>query len=305
MAQKTFVVAGVESLRERGDSFYHSDSSYGPYNEDFVGKQARTYGFFGDVRTTVADGLSVDIGARADDNQRFSRRMTWRFAPQYKIEATGTRLKSMIGTGYKAPSLYEIFSMYGSRDLNPERSLGWDFGVEQEFGKGSVVLGATYFHHRFKNLISFDPGTYLFKNISAARTAGVELTGAFRLTDGASVNLSYTYTDPTDTVTDQRLLRRTRNRASLFSSYRWCDIYTSSVGYTWIGSRLDNDYSQAIAAKTSLGGYGLLHIGGTARVDKGIQVEARIENALDKRYQEIFGYGTPGLAAYGGVRFTY
>ena len=35
------------------------------------------------------------------------------------------------------------------------------------------------------------------------------------------------------------------------------------------------------------------------------ELQARIENLTDEKYETIFRYGTPGRASYVGVRFSY
>ena len=69
---------------------------------------------------------------RYDDNNRFGSKVTYRFAPAYVIDATGTKLKASIGSGFKAPTLSELFQdfpaffFFANPNLKPETSTGWD-----------------------------------------------------------------------------------------------------------------------------------------------------------------------------------
>lgn len=296
---------GVESIREVAQSTYRSLSSFGPYDEDVPEKSAQTNGGFVQLRARPLSGFITEGSVRVDDNQRFDQRTTWRLAPQYLIEDTGTRFRATVGTGYKAPSLYQIFSQYGERGLRPERSTGWDAGIEQAFCDRAIVFEALYFQNRLSNLINFDSGTFRFQNISEATTKGVELTSRWSVVDGFDLAASYTYTDPTDTSTDERLLRRARNKADFTAAYRIGKRYTVTGGYTLIGRRADLDFSGGAPARVFLGSYGLVNLGLQVELSRNWQLTAHLNNLLDKEYEEVRGYGAFGMGAYAGVRYQF
>jgi vitamin B12 transporter len=71
------------------------------------------------------------------------------------------------------------------------------------------------------------------------------------------------------------------------------------------GGRFDNDFSGAAPTRVRLGGYGLVDVAMAYEMTDAIELTARIENLFDKEYEEVLGYGTPGLAAYGGVKVSF
>jgi vitamin B12 transporter len=298
-------IAGIEVIEELAQSSYQSESAFGPYNEDIQEKSARTNGGFLQVRGRPIEGLVLEGSARLDDNQRFDPRGTWRFAPQYVFGPSATKIRASVGTGYKAPSLYQIFSPYGDRNLLPERSVGWDVGFQQSFCDQDVVFEANYFNNQLTNLINFDPTTFLFQNINEARTRGVEVTARWSISSDFDFLANYTYTDPTDAETGQRLLRRARNIADLSSTYRFAERYTLSGGYTWVGERLDLDFSGSGAERIGLAGYGLLRIVARVELTERLLLNMQLNNVLDKNYNEVNGYGTFGFGAYAGLRFRF
>lgn len=296
---------GVESIREVARSTYRSLSSFGPYDENVPEKSAQTNGGFLQLRARPLSGVTTEGSVRVDDNQRFDQRTTWRFAPQYVVEDTGTRFRATVGTGYKAPSLYQIFSQYGDRELRPERSTGWDIGIEQAFCDRTFVIEALYFQNRLSNLINFDSGTFRFQNISEATTEGVELSSRWSVVEGFDLAASYTYTDPTDASTGERLLRRARNKADFNASYRIAKRYTLMGGYTVVGRRADIDFGGTGPARVFLGSYGLINLGLQVDLSRDWQFTAHINNLLNKEYEEVRGYGTFGMGAYAGVRYRF
>jgi vitamin B12 transporter len=91
-------------------------------------------------------------GIRYDDHERFGSAFTYKFAPAFFFWDSGIKFKATIGTGFKAPSLYYLFDpTYGNPRLDPEKSFGWDAGIEQYLWNSKLWL-ATYFENYFKDL---------------------------------------------------------------------------------------------------------------------------------------------------------
>ncbi len=135
---------------------------------------------------SVLGAFSNSMSVRYDDNSRYGNKVTYHLAPAYLIAATGTKLKATIGTGFKAPSLQDLFGPFGHNPLlKPETSLGYDIGVEQTLG-GAVAAGVTWFHNDIRNLIDFD-ATFTPVNIGKARTQGVESFISWKPLDALSL----------------------------------------------------------------------------------------------------------------------
>ena len=85
----------------------------------------------------IAGRFFATAGARLDRHTRSGTAVTYRIAPAYFLEATGTRFKATLGTGFKSPSLYQLYAPgtfwgpIGNERLKPEESRGWDAGIEQ------------------------------------------------------------------------------------------------------------------------------------------------------------------------------
>src|ERR1700704_1039228 len=112
---------------------------------------------FAELQSEIIENLFVAASGRYDDNERFGGKATWRIAPAYLIPKSGTKLKASYGTGFKAPSLTQLFvsfpafNFFANPNLQPEESEGYDFGFEQPFWQDRVRVGVTYFHNDIKN----------------------------------------------------------------------------------------------------------------------------------------------------------
>lgn len=299
------IVLGVETEKERGDSDYASESEFGPFNSTFSKKDARTNGYFAQAILGGVPDLFTSFGVRVDDHDRFGSEVTWRIAPTYLIRPTDTRLKASIGTGFKAPSLYQLYSEFGREELDPEESLSYDVGVEQSFNERSLTVGVTVFRNDFDNLISFDPNTFIFENVAEATTQGVEVTAVAPLMDQLTIRSGYTFTDTEDEATGEDLLRRAKHRANVDLDYSYVPEAHAHVGVLYIGKRDDNDFASFPATRVELSDYTLVYLAGSYDLNSSVSLFARVDNLFDKEYQEVLGFGTPGTSAFGGVKVSF
>jgi len=303
------VTFGLETEREEGNFRYHSESAYGPYDSSFPEKTVRTTGYYFQDRVRWGDRAVTTLGFRLDDHNRFGRRGTGRITSSFPIGA-GRRLKGSYGTGFKAPSLYQLYAPAGSfgpignAALSPEKSRGWDAGFEQNFRNGRGRTGVTYFSNRFIDLIDFDFGAG-YRNLSGAATRGIEAFLSFRPNDVLGLHLDYTYTATEDKGTGEDLLRRARNKLSAGVTYSFRKKGDLSVDLRYVGRRDDRDYSVYPAQRVELGGYAVVDLASSFPVNDRCLLFARVENLFDKDYQEVKGYGTPGRAAYVGLRVRF
>ena len=295
------VVIGAQTERERASANYRSDGAFGPFEDNLSGKEARTNGIYSEARFTFGESASLDAGLRIDDHSIFGSATTYRIAPAVYFES-GTKLRGTVGNGFKAPSLVQLYSSYGNIDLDAERSIGWDVGVDQQICGDELSVSASFFRNNFDDLITFNSSTFALENIANSYTQGLEFSGKWAPTKDVSLTASYTYTDSEDEATGANLLRRPQNKGSVMASYQPLEGLEIFAKWSVFGGRFDNDFSGASPSTVKLGGYSLFDLGGSYEVSERLKLFARIENLFDKEYENVLGYGTYGAAAFGGVR---
>ena len=303
------LTAGLEIEEETGRSEYVSESAFGPYASSFPSARAGTAGVYVLDHWEVGDRFFVTAGARADRHSRAGAAVTFRIAPAYVIASTGTRLKATVGTGFKSPSLYQLFAPptsfgpVGNPLLRPERALGWDAGVEQTLAGGRALLGLTWFANAFRDLVDFDYAAG-YVNIGRARTKGLEVMAEARPAAGTRLRASYTRLSARDTDAGTELVRRPRDKFSAEAGFRLFGRFELAAEALWVGRRFDRDYSAYPYAIVALPGYVLLDAVLTAPVGRRFELFFRVDNILDTRYETVWGYGSPGLTARTGFRLT-
>ena len=297
------VVAGVERENSR-------------FNDGFTFADTGITSVYGQLIVKPLDILTITGGVRNDDHDDFGSRTTFGANAALALR-TGTTLRASYGEGFKAPTLYQLFSAYGNRDLDPETARNFDVGVEQAFLGDRVRAGVTYFNRRTRNQIDFrncspaeqatagsicvDRPFGVYDNVARAEADGVEFTLALRPVDALTLTANYSYIHTENRAIGANfgndLARRPKQTASVNADYLFA--FGLSVGGTV--SLVDDSFDDA-ANTTRLDGYALAGIRAEMPIDDRIALYGRVDNLTDARYETVAGYGNYGRAAYGGVR---
>jgi vitamin B12 transporter len=265
---------------------------------------------YGELQSAFGERFFDTISVRYDDNDRFGSKVTYRFAPTYLIADTDTKLKASIGTGFKAPTLSEMFQnfppfFFGNPNLKPETSLGFDFGFEQALFARSVQFGATFFRNDIKNLIDSNADFTSYANVGRARTEGVESFVSYRPLSAYSARLDYTYTEAFDEIANTELLRRPRHKASLRNSWQATARLSIDATLLYVGSWLDGNRDFTNLMPLSAPSYTTVNLAANFAVNGNISIYGRINNLLDRKYEQPIGFLQPSLGAYAGVKVKY
>ncbi len=258
-----------------------------------------TSGFAQAIVKPVAP-LTLTGGIRYDSHRTFGDKVTFG-ADAALVLPTGTTLRASYGEGFKAPTLFQLFSDFGTPTLLPEEARSFDVGAEQSLLRGRARVGVTYFNRHTRNQIDFDLGTFTYANIARTRADGAEIELALKPVDAFTVTANYTLINATNRSVGSNfgkdLARRPHQTVSVSADYRF--PFGLSVGGTvlHVGDSFDN------ASNTRrLDGYVVAGLRAEAPLAGRISVYGRIDNLFDERYETVAGYGTYGRAAYGGIR---
>ncbi|MFT3975088.1 MAG: TonB-dependent receptor [Amaricoccus sp.] len=281
---------GADWTRETADT----TSPYGDTSGD-----ADVAGVFGQAIWQPLDTLTLTAALRNDDHSEFGSQPTGRLSAAWEARP-GTTLRASVGTGFRAPSLYELYSpSFGNPDLDPETSVSADLGVEQVFADGRAQVSATLFLLDIDDLISF---TTRYEQVpGTARSRGVELAGSYALTDSVSLTGAYTYTDARD-ANDARRVRIPLHDLNLGVEATPMPRLTAGVEVQYAAGLPDEPFATSAAWRSD---YTVVNARVSYAVTDAAEVYLRAENLLDEQYQTVKGYSTSGSAVYFGVRGTF
>jgi vitamin B12 transporter len=268
-------------------------------------------GMYVELQSQFANRLFLVENVRQDDNERFGQHATYRLAPALIVPITETKLKGSFGTGFKAPTLNQLFVnfpdffFFANPNLKPEESVGYDAGFEQPLFNDRVRFGSTYFHNNITNLIqsAFDPVTFTstLVNVGRATTEGTETFVAANITDRLRVRADYTFTRTRDEVTLLELLRRPKEKWSANIIWKPIDPLTLSATVLHTGSFVDVSRDFSIP-RLLAPGFTVVHIAAEYVITDQIKVFGRVDNLFNVHYQNPTGFLQPGLGVFGGVR---
>lgn len=298
---------------ETGSS--HSDSSFFgfPSSDAFAKTSLDDGAVYGENQIRVAENWHTTLGVRSDHYNVYGANDTYRMTSLYRVPGSNTGIHGTLGTGFRAPTIYQRFDPFsGNAALNPERSKGWDIGVEQPLFDGLLVPNVTYFRNDFSNFIDFDQNTFVFINIPQVRTSGVEFSTLFVLTDRSTLTTSYTYTDtdgpstatPPPLGQNALLLRRPRNKLGVVYNRRSASGRVNwNVNGIYVGAR--DDSTGFPSTRVVLADYVLVNTALTYDVSQSLQLMGRIDNLFNEKYQEVFGFGVARISAYAGATLRF
>lgn len=253
--------------------------------------------------------LDAGLAYRHDRNERFDDADTWRAQVSYRLG--DTRLRATSGAGIKNPNNFELFgfdpsSFIGNPALKPEKSVGWDIGIDHVLLDRKVKLSATWFEATLEDEIwtDFIPPFFVAtpKNrTTESRRRGLELSADATL-DAWTLAAAYTWTDAEENGLKE--IRRPQHIASFNATYDLGDA-SLGLGLRYNGKQQDSEFIFATPQDTvALDPYLLVNLYGTYRLSDNLEAFARVENLLDEKYEDVFSFRAPGVSAYAGIRFT-
>lgn len=240
-----------------------------------------------------------------------------------------TRLRLGYGEGIKAPSLIEAFSpnqyFLGNPALRPERGRTFDVGIEQLLWQDKYRLQLNYFDNHFRDQIAFNanPATFggpisladgrltHYVNNDRARAYGYETILSARPLRRLQINGQYTFLKTrlisAAPVINYATLQLVPNPEVSFELLRR-PTHSGSASVSWLGNRFDlhldgfwlgrrrdidpvtfarfNERNQPIYN----GSFTRIDAAGSFRLTSGLTFFARLENGLNRNYQEVLGY---------------
>jgi vitamin B12 transporter len=273
--------------------------------------RAQTNAVFVQDQFVLGDRLSGSLGIRLDHHDDFGSHASYRVTAAYVDPTTGTRLRGSVGTAFKAPTLSDLFvesvfslggfdSLFvGNPNLDPEKSFGFEAGVDQSLFAGRVRLGVTYFQNRIRDLITTTPDFSTLENISKVKTDGFESYISVSVTPRLDFRADHTYTSAENRDTGRELLRRPSHKLAARLEVRPVEAATLSLGVIYTGHRKDIDALSF--GRKSLPGYTVTRLAATYRIGERWKLFGRLENVFDRKYADPDGFQSPGFAGYFGL----
>lgn len=238
----------------------------------------------------------AEASIRSDHHSDYGWNTTWQTNVGWEF-AEGYRVIGGYGTAFKAPTLNQLYSAWGSNpDLKPEKSKQWEGGFEGI--TGPLEWRLTAYRNDIDELIQSESSyPYQNYNVGEAKIEGVEFTGEMD-TWIFHHTFSYQYIDARNGKTHERLERRARQQLKYQLDWN-IEEWDLGLTYNYIGQRTDKDYGAFDPAingykPVSMGGVSLFDVTAAYPITDHLTIRGKVANLFDKDYETAYGYRTAG-----------
>ena len=263
----------------------------------------------------VQDAFSAEAGGRYNNHSEYGSNFAFNINPSYRLHRN-LKVFANVSSGYKTPSLYQLFSEYGNTALKPESSINIEGGLQLATENGKSSIRATYFHRRVKDVIIFfyNPTTFRSQYINQDQQKDHGMDVDARTTLGEKIQLRLNYGYVTGKVTTQQagkdtsyfnLLRRPGHTLNFLIGSQVTKSLYVNAGLNAIGERQDVFYDASFQRQDiTLKSYVLVNFYAEyGFAANRLKLFADLRNLFNEQYADIYGYNTAGFNAYGGLRF--
>jgi len=255
----------------------------------------RQFSYYASLLLHNMGGFNLELGGRYNNHNIYGSNGTFSVNPSYLIN-NRHKLFINISSAYKVPTLYQLYSVYGNKNLKPESTINYEAGYQGALSNSNINVRVTGFYRQTKNLISFyslnDPPYGQYRNASKQDAYGGELEASWRIIGGLTLNMNYTYVKGKIKEQDTsyyNLYRRPKHALNAELGYQLTPAAYISAQYKYISRRLDPAY---MAAPYILGDYYTLGAYAEYKLGSVLKLYADFRNITDQQYFDVRGYNT-------------
>jgi vitamin B12 transporter len=261
------------------------------------------------------NGWNIELGGRYNHHNKYGDNFTYSFNPSYLINDK-VKLFANITSGFRAPSINELFGPYGSNpDLKPEKSTTQEAGVQAFLANKKLSATLTGFNRIIKDVIIYN-SNYTYENRDKQHDFGAEIELGYSPIEQVNIKASYAYIDGKITqalagkdTSYYNLVRRPKNTVNLYVGYQITKQLFISASTQFIGKRTDNYFNANTfeQSEVELKSYALLNAYAEYRfLNSKLNLFIDAKNLFNKtNFYEVYGYSVQGINITGGLRFKF
>ena len=309
LASNIELLAGIDYRSNFTDQLYMYLPDFGAPATPITG-ESEQYSGYASLNVKTVKGFNMELGSRWNHHSIYGTNYTSSINPFYLIN-NKYKIYASISSGYRVPSLYQLYSEYGNTDLKPENTLSYEAGVQ--YFNEKVKASITGFKRDGKDVFLFytDPVTYAGKYLNGDKQNdyGIEAEAAFQLNKKISASLNYTFVDGKITTQNNgkdssyfNLYKRPKNTLNLRVNYQPVQDLTMTVSLRAVGKSFEPVY---MSKPYELKGYYTVGFYAGYSFNKTVSLFADLQNISDQEYFVTRGYNSKGFNVYGGVKLAF
>ncbi len=305
-------LAGVDYRRGATDQDYFYYPNYGFLSPHISADSAKTKQFstYASLNFKSESGFSIELGGRWNNHNIYGNNFTYSFNPSYL--KNNFKVFANISSGYRVPSLYQLFSEYGNKNLKPETSANIEGGVQ--YLKENINARVVVFTRDIKNVFAFytNPTTYASRYINEDEQIdnGVETELFYKINDKLNVSANYTFVKGKlstknfagKDTTYNNFYRKPSQTFNLTFGYQPMKALFLSTHFKTV----NKFYEAVYAAKPyEIKGYYTIDFYGDYKLNKNFKIFADLQNITNQQYFDIRGFTSKQFNANAGVNFNF
>ncbi len=309
IASNIELLAGLDYRNNETDQLYMYLPDYGSPAKPISGKSDQFSGY-ASLNVKASKGFHLELGSRWNHHSIYGTNYTSSINPFYRINDK-YKVFASVSSGYRVPSLYQLYSEYGNAGLKPENTLSYEAGVQ--YFDGTVKAGITGFKRSGKDVFLFysDPVTYAGKYMNGDKQNdyGIEAEAAFQINNKLSASVNYTFVDGEITTQNNgkdssyfNLYKRPKNTLNLRVNYQPVKDLTMIASLKAVGKSYEPVY---MAKPYELKGYYTLGFYAGYSINKMVSLFADLQNITDQEYFVTRGYNSKRFNVNGGVKLAF
>jgi vitamin B12 transporter len=321
LSKSTKLTVGGDFRTSITNQDYLSIGFFGPYKTSYGSDSLKQHqaSVYAVVNYNNNKGFNIEVGGRYNNHSTFGGNGVFNVNPSFQV-TDDVKVFANISSAYRTPSLFQLFSENGNKNLRPEIALSTEIGLQHYFVDKKIKAQVVAFSRNIKDVIffqsTFTPPYGFYTNQDKQKDFGLEFDASFQLCKNTVLKTSYAFVDGQISTkksngkdtTYNNLLRRPKHSLNVSLSSNITDRLFVSANLNWFSSRNDAYYNNSTfnTDYVVLNAYALLDVYAEYGFLKNkLKVFVNARNITDARYTEISGYNTLGTTVTGGVRFNF
>lgn len=260
----------------------------------------------------LPSGLNVHAGARLNTHNIYGSKVVYNVNPSFLFNQQGQwtyKLIASLSSSYITPSVYQLYSIYGNKNLLPEEAVNVEAGLSLYFGE-KLGLDVVWFRRDESDPIEFlsqfdSEGHYTgaqYENLTSERSInGVEVSVRYRIGDSFKASAHYAHNDTDSPETFYRLPKDKWGAALNFKPLSAASIV---LKYTYTGDRTSFDFESF--SEVTLDSYQLVDVFASyGFMAERLTLYGAVNNLFDEDFVGVFGYTTRGRNFSVGLRYNF
>lgn len=285
---------------------YFSISSFGPFESSFKDTSISQQSMYASlIYNGLNEKLNVEAGGRLNVNSKYGSNYTYTFNPSYALSKQ-LRLFGSAATGFKAPSLYQLYSFAGNETLRPEESINYEIGVQHSVK--NISHRAVFFYREVKTGIDFDYINFVYYNIPNQIVRGFEYELTATPVKNLTVTANYTFLAGNEFVQSRittkdssysYLLRRPKHNVNINAGYNFGNGFYAALNSKTVSRRFDT--GGFLKADVELKNYFILGAYAEYKWKDRLKFFADAQNIANQRFFDLRGFNSIPFIIQAGV----